>query len=39
MLFALGFISMFLLGGLSGIMHASVPVDTQQQDAMTIARG
>src|SRR5690606_14961067 len=32
MLFALGFISMFLLGGLSGVMHASVPVDTQQQD-------
>ena len=32
LLFAIGFISMFLLGGLSGIMHASVPVDTQQQD-------
>jgi cytochrome c oxidase subunit 1 len=32
MLFALGFISMFMLGGLSGVMHASVPVDTQQQD-------
>jgi cytochrome c oxidase subunit 1 len=36
MLFALGFISMFLLGGLSGIMHASVPVDTQQQDTYFI---
>ena len=33
MLFSLGFISMFMLGGLSGVMHASVPVDTQQQDA------
>ena len=32
MLFALGFISMFMLGGLSGVMHAAVPVDTQQQD-------
>ncbi|MBM3940180.1 MAG: cytochrome c oxidase subunit I [SAR202 cluster bacterium] len=33
MLFALGFILMFMLGGLSGVMHASVPVDTQQQDS------
>ena len=33
LLFALGFISMFMLGGLSGIMHAVVPVDTQQQDS------
>ena len=32
LLFALGFISMFMLGGLSGVMHAVVPVDTQQQD-------
>ena len=32
MLFALGFISMFTLGGLSGVMHAVVPIDTQQQD-------
>ena len=36
LLFALGFISMFMLGGLSGIMHASVPVDTQQQDTYFI---
>ena len=36
MLFALGFISMFLLGGLSGVMHAVVPVDTQQQDTYFI---
>ena len=36
LLFALGFISMFVLGGLSGIMHAVVPVDTQQQDSYFI---
>ena len=36
MLFALGFISMFLLGGLSGVMHAIVPVDTQQTDTYFI---
>ncbi len=32
MLFAIGFISMFMIGGFTGIMHASVPVDTQQHD-------
>lgn len=32
MLYALGFIWMFMMGGFSGIMHASVPVDAQQQD-------
>jgi cytochrome c oxidase subunit 1 len=36
LLFSVGFISMFLLGGLSGIMHAVVPVDTQQQDTYFI---
>ncbi len=36
LLFALGFISMFMLGGLSGVMHAAVPVDTQQQDTYFI---
>jgi cytochrome c oxidase subunit 1 len=33
MLFAIGFISMFVIGGLSGVMHAQPPVDTQQQDS------
>ncbi|MSP54620.1 MAG: cytochrome c oxidase subunit I [Myxococcales bacterium] len=33
MLFALGFVCMFTMGGLSGIMHASPPVDLQQQDS------
>jgi len=32
-LFALGFIGMFTMGGLSGIMHSSPPVDLQQQDS------
>jgi cytochrome c oxidase subunit 1 len=36
LMFALGFISMFMLGGLSGVMHAAVPVDTQQQDTYFI---
>jgi cytochrome c oxidase subunit 1 len=31
--FALGFIAMFTMGGLSGIMHASPPVDLQQTDS------
>ncbi len=33
MLFALGFIWMFMLGGFSGIMHAAAPADAQQQDS------
>ena len=32
MLFALGFIGMFTMGGLSGFMHASPPADLQQTD-------
>jgi cytochrome c oxidase subunit 1 len=32
MYFALGFIAMFIMGGLSGVMHASPPADLQQSD-------
>jgi cytochrome c oxidase subunit I len=32
MLFAIGFVSMFIIGGLSGVMHASPPADLQQTD-------
>jgi cytochrome c oxidase subunit 1 len=32
MLFSLGFIVMFTVGGLSGVMHSIVPADTQQTD-------
>ncbi len=32
MLFAIGFISMFIIGGLSGVMHSSPPADLQQTD-------
>ena len=32
MLFAVGFVSMFIIGGLSGVMHASPPADLQQTD-------
>jgi cytochrome c oxidase subunit 1 len=33
MLFALGFIAMFIIGGISGVMHASPPVDAHHQDS------
>ena len=36
MLFALGFISMFIIGGLSGVSHAVSPSDFQQQDTYYI---
>ena len=32
MLFSLGFIAMFTIGGLSGVMHSVAPADTQQHD-------
>jgi cytochrome c oxidase subunit 1 len=32
-LFAIGFVSMFIIGGLSGVMHGSPPVDTQHNDS------
>jgi cytochrome c oxidase subunit 1 len=36
MLYSLGFIAMFLLGGVSGVMHAVSPSDAQQQDTYFI---
>lgn len=33
MMFALGFIWMFMMGGFSGIMHSAAPADSQQQDS------
>src|SRR5438105_1565372 len=32
MLFAVGIVSQFTIGGLSGVMHASPPIDTQHND-------
>ena len=36
MLFSIGLVSMFIIGGLSGVMAASPPVDTQQNDTYFI---
>jgi cytochrome c oxidase subunit 1 len=36
LLFAVGFIAMFIIGGLSGVMHSSPPSDFQQQDTYFI---
>jgi cytochrome c oxidase subunit 1 len=33
MMFALGFVWMFTVGGFSGIMHSAAPADAQQQDS------
>ena len=32
MMFALGFVWMFMMGGFSGVMHSAAPADAQQQD-------
>jgi cytochrome c oxidase subunit 1 len=34
--FAIGFVAMFIIGGLSGVTHAVVPADTQQNDTYYI---
>ena len=36
MYFAVGFIAMFIIGGLSGVMHSSPPADLQQTDTYFI---
>ena len=36
MVFAVGFIALFIIGGLSGVMHSSAPSDAQQQDTYFI---
>ena len=36
LLFSVGFIAMFIIGGLSGIMHSISPSDAQQQDTYFI---
>ncbi|MFQ5967416.1 MAG: cytochrome c oxidase subunit I [Acidimicrobiia bacterium] len=36
MLFAVGFVAMFVIGGLSGVTHAIVPADWQQTDTYYI---
>ena len=36
LMFSLGFVSMFIIGGLSGVTHSIVPHDAQQQDTYYI---
>jgi cytochrome c oxidase subunit 1 len=36
LLFAVGFVAMFIIGGLSGVTHAIVPADAQQTDTYYI---
>lgn len=36
MLFAVGFVALFIIGGLSGVMHSSAASDAQQQDTYFI---
>ncbi len=36
MLFSISFVVLFIIGGLSGFMHASPPIDIQQQDTYFI---
>jgi cytochrome c oxidase subunit 1 len=36
LLFAVGFVAMFIIGGLSGVTHAITPSDAQQQDTYYI---
>ena len=36
MLFAIGLVAMFTIGGLSGVTHAVAPADTQQTDTYYI---
>ena len=36
LLFAVGFLAMFVIGGLTGVMHSMVPSDYQQQDTYFI---
>ena len=36
LLFSVGFVAMFIIGGLSGMMHSSAPSDAQQQDTYFI---
>ena len=36
LMFSLGFVSMFVIGGLSGVTHSIVPHDAQQQDTYYI---